>query len=139
MASTIQARQVVRAQPYGTQITFVAAVVPDTDTLSATFDIQVIIADRNQAALGVINALQSVGPYLDVMVFSTGIGTIDVTISVDTGGGFRSMLVAPIAVAVSVMTTINQLRIPARYGNVTFTNTSGGDATVDFGAYVRSN
>jgi hypothetical protein len=142
--SPFQAREVVRSQPYGTQKTYIQQVVANNGILLITFDIAQVITDRNQLFPPVTvssSGIPSVGPYLDVMVVSTGIGTLDAAAFVDSGAPFASsLLAAPIAVPViPLIATITGLRIPARYCSVQFQNTSGGDVTVDFGAFMRSN
>jgi hypothetical protein len=133
-----QARTIVRAQPYRTQQTLVASAVANAGTLQNTYDVSSVVSDRNQLKAGLVNSLACVGPFLDVMVFSDQLGTLDIQIAVDRGGGFRTMLSGLIAVPASSMTLVTGLRIPARYVNVVFTNTSGVGATVDFGTYVGS-
>lgn len=140
MVGFLQTRRLVRAQPYGTQVTFIQETVANGATLSAVFDVSIVVADRNQlSAGGPADALPSVGPNLDVALFSDGIGTLDIQLAIDGGGSFYSALVAPLAVPASQLLPVNMFRVSGRFVNVEFTNTSGGPVDVDFGAYMRSN
>jgi hypothetical protein len=140
MTSTLQSRQLVRSQPYGTQKVYIQQIVANNGVLEASFDISVVIADRNQlAAQASVTGVASVGPYLDVMVLSDVIGTVDILFQVDNGGLARSVLAAPLPVAAGTVLTVSGLRVTARYVYVDYTNTSGGNATTDFGCFMRSN
>jgi len=131
--------QVVRATPYGAQITFVNEVVADGASIEGFFDIAIDITDPNALAPGVVVSRPAVGPYLDACVFSDQIGELDVRVGIDAGILTRSILAAPIPVPANTMVPITMLRIPGRFGGARFTNTSGVEAEVDFGIFIRSN
>lgn len=139
--TVIQARSLVRAQPYGAQVTYIQSPVANPGGLEASFDLAVVITEPAQFESGNFGTttIPAVGPYLDMTVFSTGIGTVDIQVAIDYGASTESILAAPLAVAANVMFVISALRIPARFVNASFTNTSGGAVTVDFGAFIRSN
>jgi hypothetical protein len=142
VTTSLQTRTLVRAQPYGTQVTFVQHVTANNAVLEASFDLALVITDRNQLFPPTTlsdTGIPSVGPYLDVMVSSDQIGTLDVLVQVDTGAFAKSLLAAIIPVAAGTPVFITMLRIPARYVYVDYKNTSGVSATTDFGSYLRSN
>lgn len=131
----VQSRQLVRAQPYGTQNEFSALVIANGDTVVYDYDIATVITDRNQLLVTAPNALPSVGPYLDLQVLMSGIGTVDI-ITIPTG---FSMITGPLAVAADTPFIISMLRVPASFVSVYIRNTSGGNVTVSGGVYIRSN
>lgn len=139
-ATSFQSRNLVRAQPYKTQQTVIQQTVANLATVSFVFEISSVLCDRNQLHAGIINSLPSVGPYLDAFVLvDVGGCTWDVKCAADATGGFYTILAAPIALAAGTpAATIAGLRIPARYGQLLFTNLSGGNAVVDMGAYLGS-
>lgn len=137
---TVQGRQgVFRAQPYGAQQTYIDEPVADQEFLLAVFDIAIVVTDPNQYEDSATAAIQAVGPYLDAVVVSDSIGTVDVAVMVDGGGTFYSILPAPLALSANQPLVINGLRVPGRFIRVSYQNTSGGAAITDFGAYMRSN
>jgi len=141
MATPLQGRQLVRAQPYGAQKVFVQSVVANTAILEAGFDLAIVLTDRNQFAIPADPSQRpaAVGPYLDATVRADQAGNLDVFIVIDNGGPAFSMLGGALAVVANVPTIISMLRIPARYVVVQYQNTGGVNATADFGCYIRSN
>lgn len=136
----VLARQLVRVIPFTAQRTIVNSALGNGSTLTAEFDVGVRSTDVNQlltgAFPGATNPLPAIGPFLDALVFSNGSGTLLVQYAVDRGASYRqiSNSVVPANTAVN----ISGLRITGRFVLVTFTNTSGGVSSVEFGAYVRS-
>lgn len=139
MALKIPARNLVRSVPFAAQVTFVQSAVLASGVLSAIFDIALVTTDPNQLQTGNVNSLPTVGPYLDALIVTNQIGTLDVLAAVDAGGAFYSILPSSIALGVALPVQINGLRVPGRYIELLYTNTSGVTATVDFGSYMRSN
>lgn len=138
---TFQPREIVRTQPYRAQQEYIGEVVLNNGTIGAIFDTLGVTTDPAQlVGAQVTAAIPAVGPFLDVTVYSTGIGTLDVILRMASTGQNLTMLAAPIAVpALTMFPAVVGLRIPARFVSVVFTNTSGGSATVDFCALLGSN
>jgi hypothetical protein len=137
-----QARQLTRVIPFAAQRTFNNAALANGGTLIAAFDTGIAVTDPNQflvpATLPSADPIQhAIGPLLDALVFSVGVGSLLVEYAVDYTCSFRS--VAPTAVPAGTATNISGLRITGRLVRVTFTNTSGAPSAVELGVYVRSN
>jgi hypothetical protein len=132
------ARQLVKPLPSAAQFETTNGALANNGTIQVAYDVALAVSDRNQLT-GAVPAGPTpriaIGPLLDVVVFSSGAGTLLVQYAVG-GGSYRD--VAPIGVPASLLTNISGLRITARFVLVTFTNTSGGAVAVEFGAYVRS-
>lgn len=146
MADVPQSRTLVTSTPYGAQFTYVGAnegtIAANGGTVGPIFDIARIITDLNQfqTAGFQYSGRPAVGPFLDVMLYTNRIGTLDVQCAVDRGGTLVSILAAPFAVAVSTPLVIQGLRIPARIVKVLYTNTDAANAALpELGVYVRSN
>ena len=138
MTTPFLAREAVTATPYLQVYTKHGVTVANAGSLGQVFDMGVLLSDQNETGFAQASGLPSAGPFLDGFVFSSAVGTVDIQVS--TGGTFRTILTAPIAVAVSTgLVYCSGLRVPSWLFQVIFTNTSGGDATVDFVATVRSN
>jgi hypothetical protein len=139
-ATLVQSRQLVRTQPYAAQRTFGDYVLANSSTLSTFFDLAIVVTDTNQLLNTDQLGQPTVGPYLDVSVLMTTAGVLDIQIAIDLGaGGWTSMLAAPLAVVANVPLFVSGLRIPARGVSTVLANNSGSSATVQFGAFVRSN
>lgn len=136
-----QARQLVRSVPFAAQVASRQAALANAGTIIAVFDVALKSTDANQLLTGalpdVVNPIiPAVGPNLDVLVFSAGAGTLLVEFAVDVSCSFRQ--ISNSVVPASTATNISGLRVTGRFVRVTFTNTSGGAALVEFGAYMRS-
>lgn len=142
-AGSLLARQLVRPIPFASQKIFINGSVANNGTLVSAFDISVVVSDANQLIgttppvnAGAEVAQPAVGPYLDAFIFSTGAGSFLIEFGVDSSASYRALSTA--GVPASQATNISGLRITARFCRLTFTNTSGGAAAVEFGAFVRS-
>lgn len=139
MALKIPARNLVRSVPFAAQKTYLQSSVLNNGTLSVIFDIALVTTDPNQFANQTsVSSLPTVGPILDALLVSNHIGTLDVLVAVDAGGTFYSILAAPQPIAANIPGQINGLRVPGRYVELLYTNTSGVTALTDFGGYMRS-
>ncbi len=140
-STPVISRELVRVIPFAAQRTFQAAALANAGTFVAEFDVGASVTDVNQfltgAFPGVTNPPRAVGPFLDALAFSAGAGTILVEYAVDLSTLYRA--IATSAVPAAVATNISGLRITGRFVRVTYTNTSGAGALVEFGVYVRSN
>lgn len=140
MTNFIPIREPVQATPYAAQKIFVDEVVANNGLLQAQFDLAVVLTDASQLITPTASdGIPAVGPYLSVWLFANQIGTLDILGSIDPSGSFKSLISAPLAVAASTLLTVVSLAIPARLVSVEYRNTSGGNATVSFGSFIRSN
>jgi hypothetical protein len=133
-------RALVRPIPFASNKTFRNAALANAGTLIAAFDVGLVVTDRNQF-LGTANPSAdptqfAVGPYCDMGVFATGIGTVLFEYAVDSTCSYRT--VNTVAIAANTWANVSELRVTGRFLRVTFTNTSGGAVTVEFGVYIRS-
>jgi len=142
----LQARTLVRAQPFLAEDVYPTTLVTDGDALRTLFEIAAASCDRNELKGADTDSpdgnrfISTVGPLLDFAVFSTKIGVADIRITFDIGCTTVSMLSAPIPIpALTLVIIASGLRIPARWAETIFTNTSGDDAVVDYFAAIRSN
>lgn len=142
-ATLFLARELTRVIPFTSQGTNRTVNLANAATIVFAFDIALKTTDRNQLIGGISGAPPSgdptrfaIGTLLDVVAFSAGAGTITVEFAVDSTCSYRAL--PSIAVPISTEVNIAGLRITGRYVRVTYTNTSGGVATTEFGAYVRS-
>lgn len=139
-ASLLLSRELVRVLPFAAQKTARNAALANAGTIVAAFDVGLAVTDGNQFLVGAnpsADPTQSgVGPNLDALAFSDGAGTLLVEFAVDASCSYRqiSNSVVPAGTAVN----ISGLRITGRFVRVTYTNTSGAAALVEFGVYVRS-
>lgn len=133
-------RELVRPLPSSAQSETVNAALGNGATIQVAFDVALVVTDRNQlgvgAAPGTPTPRIAIGPLCDVVVFSSGVGTLIIEYGV-AGGSYRQL--SSTGVPASTLVNISGLRVTARFVRVTFTNTSGGNAAVEFGAYIRSN
>jgi hypothetical protein len=133
-------RELVRPLPSSAQSETVNAALANAGTIQVAYDVALVVTDRNQlgggAAPGAPTPRFAIGPLLDVVVFSSAVGTLLIEYGV-AGGSYHPL--SNSAVPASTLVNISGLRITARFVRITFTNTSGGNAAVEFGAYVRSN
>lgn len=136
----IISRELVRVIPFAAQKTFFNAALGNGATMVAEFDVGLAVTDRNQfltgAFPGAANPQAAVGPNLDAEGFSTGAGTILIEFAIDLGCTYRT--VATQIVPANAFTNVSALRITGRFARLTYTNTSGGAALVEFGAHIRS-
>jgi len=133
------ARQLVRVIPFAAQFTARNAALANAASIVAEFDVAIHSTDANSFLTGALpggTPIPATGQNLDALVFATGVGTLLVEFAVDLSCAYRS--IANSNVPASTPTNISGLRITGRFVRVTFTNTSGGAALVEFGAYVRS-
>jgi hypothetical protein len=142
----IQSRELNRIIPFAAQRTFRNAALGAGATMIAAFDVGLVVTDFNQFIGGTINAANNpsadptqfaIGPLLDALAFSAGAGSILVEYAVDYTCSYRA--IATTIVPATVATNISGLRVTGRFVRVTYTNTSGGAALVEFGVYLRSN
>jgi len=133
-------RELVRFIPFAAQDTFQAAALAAAGTFVAEFDVGLAVTDSNQfltgAFPGAANPPVAVGPFLDVLAFSAGAGSIQVEYAVDLSCAYRAL--TPVVVPATTPVNISGLRITGRFVRVTYTNTSGGVALTEFGVYIRS-
>src|SRR5215813_6388724 len=126
-------RELVRPLPSAAQFENVNAALGNGATIQVAYDVALVVTDRNQlgggAAPGTPTPRFAIGPLLDVVVFSSGIGTLLIEYGV-AGGSYRQL--SSTAVPASTLVNISGLRITARFVRITFTNTSGGAAAVEF-------
>jgi hypothetical protein len=151
-ATLFLTRELTRTIPFTSQKTFNVATLPASNTLGVAFDVGIRTTDRNQLIGGAGGAApsvafvtnqfapiltqQAIGTVVDVLAFSTGIGSITVFFAVDSTCVYRAL--PTVAVPASTLTNISDLRVTGRYCLVVFTNTSGGNSLTEFGAYTRS-
>lgn len=139
-AAVAQAREITRAEPFCAQRTFVNAALGNGATMVAEFDLATRVTDPNQFIVGAAPSagtiVPAIGPFFDALAFSAGAGTILIEFAVDLGCSYRS--IALTAVPAATATNISGLRVTGRFVRATYTNTSGGAANTEFGAYIRS-
>jgi hypothetical protein len=134
------ARQLVRTIPFAAQFTAKNPSLANNGTIVAEFDVAIHSTDANSFLTGAFpggTPIPATGQNLDALVFTVnGAGTLLVEFAVDLSCTYRAISnsVVPAATA----TNISGLRITGRFVRITFTNTSGGPSSVEFGAYVRS-
>lgn len=145
-ARPVQSRELNRIIPFAAQKTFRNAALANGGTMIAAFDVGLVVSDVNQFIGAAENPANNpsadatqfaIGPLLDALAFSDQIGSIVVEFAVDYTCSYRA--IATTAVPANVATNISGLRITGRFVRVTYTNTSGVAALVEFGVYVRSN
>jgi hypothetical protein len=138
-AAAFQSRTLFRAEPFSTPIV-ANVVVLNGASLSAKFDVYQVVSDRNH----IVNAspnTHAVGPLLDVAIFSSKAGTLDVLFDAIPGTTTeRSVMPAatPIVIAALTLGVVSGLRIIGQVVHVLYLNNSGFDALVEFTALVRS-
>lgn len=139
MPSTLQARQLVRSQPYRTQITR-GATLGNGLTVTHLYDVSLVVCDRNQLTAVGASGLPSVGPYLDAMLFADQAGSLDVLFTVDQNLGTHSILPGgtPLVLTANTPLLITHLPLCCRYVTLTYLNSSGVLANYEFGSYVGS-
>jgi hypothetical protein len=140
-ATAYLSRELVRFIPFAAQRTFVNAALGNGATFVAEFDVALRVSDVNQLLTGAFpgggtQPPVAVGPFLDALAFSAGAGSITVDYAVDRDCSYRQ--IAATVVPAGTATNISGLRITGRFVRITYTNTSGGAALAEFGAYVRS-
>lgn len=139
LTSPFIGRQLTRNIPFAAQRTFVQALAA-AGALVVEFDVGLVVTDGNQllagGPVGAGTVQHAVGPFLDCLAFSPGTASIAVDFAVDGGAGYRNIATTPVAASTPV--NISGLRITGRFCRVTFTNTSGAQQNVEFGAYCRS-
>jgi hypothetical protein len=136
----VLSRELVRVLPASSQRTFVTN-LGNGASLVAEYDVAIRVTDPNQLLVGAAPSagtiVPAIGPWLDAVVFSLGVGTLLVEYAVDNTASYRTL--SSSAVPASTLLNIAGLRITARFCRITFTNTSGAAAVTEFGAYVRNN
>lgn len=149
-ASLYLSRQLVRVMPFAAQQTFFApANAAAGAVFQAAFDVGLVVTDLNQfltpatlpvgaGALGAATTpIQAVGPFLDAVVFCTGLGggTLIVEYAVDYLCTYRQL--TSTGVPQNTLVNLSGLRITGRFVRCGFVNVTL-NATVEFGTYVRS-
>lgn len=140
-SSPFISRELVREIPFAAQKTFKNAALANGATMVAAFDIALAVTDPNQfltpATLPSADPTQhAIGPFLDWVVFSDVAVSVLTEYAVDYTCSYHEL--STILVPGGTLTNMSALRITARFCRVTLTNSSGGNADVEFGCYVRS-
>ncbi len=144
-AAPFLSRTLVRSIPFTTQKTFNQSVAA-AGNLNAAFDVGTRVTERNQflspatLPVGMITnptPVAAIGAILDVTLFASQAGTIQVFFAVDYTCTYRAVS-APIAVAASTFTNISGLRITARFVGIEYVNTAVVASTTELGCFVRS-
>jgi hypothetical protein len=149
-ASSFLPRQLVRAVPFSSPDAIIDTLGAGLNT-TIDFDVATALSDRN--AIGGTNPLplarMGTGFFLDVSVFMTQAGTLDVLFvvtghtnlaTVPANGTARSVMPGgtPVVVAANTLTLVAGLRVIATRVSIVLVNTAGVSANIEFFAAVRS-